>query len=292
MINRLVIIGVGLIGGSLALALKAAGKVDTVVGTGRNEDNLRLAESLGIVDEWTTDAAKAVKDADVVLLAVPMGAYEAVLASIASHLKVGAIVTDAGSTKQFAVKAAQQLPHGVHFVAGHPLAGTEKSGAGAAFKSLYQNHLCILTPDAGTNVEALATVQDMWEVAGATVLEMGAKEHDELLASVSHLPHLAAFALVNAVNSQTTETFNPFAFAAGGFRDFTRIASSSPTMWRDIAFANQEALVKQIDCLQLELSHMKDALMNEDRALLMAKFSSAKEARDAWLASKGEGEEH
>ena len=291
MIQRLVIIGVGLIGGSLALALKAAGQVNVVVGTGRNEDNLKQAESLGIVDEWTTDASEAVKDADVVVLAVPMGAYAVVLEAISPVLKQGAIVTDAGSTKQYALTSAQVLPEGIHFVAAHPLAGTEKSGAGAAFKTLYQDHLCILTADEHTNTDALAVVQEMWQSAGAQVLKMDAKEHDELLASVSHLPHLAAFALVNAVNRQKTESFDPFAFAAGGFRDFTRIASSSPTMWRDIAVANRQAMLKQIENFQAELNTMKQALENDDADSLLQQFSSAKHARDEWLLSKGEGEE-
>jgi len=292
MIKRLAIIGVGLIGGSLALALKEAGKVMAVVGTGRNKANLELAASLGIVDEWTTSLTEAVADADVVVLAVPMGAYAAVLAEISPVLKKGAVVTDAGSTKQHALETAQALlPDDVFFVAAHPLAGTEKSGAGAAFATLYQDHLCILTPDSTTNVQALAVVQTMWEDVGAQVIEMKAAEHDALLASVSHLPHLAAFAIVNAVSSQKTDTFDPFSFAAGGFRDFTRIASSSPTMWRDIALANREALVKQIDGLQYELSGMKEALIEENGKVLLKMFSSAKASRDAWLVTKGEVEE-
>ena len=291
MINRLVIIGVGLIGGSLALALKAAGKVNVVVGTGRNEDNLKLAESLCIVDAWTTDACEAVKDADMVLLAVPMGAYEDVMAAISPSLKQGAIVTDAGSTKQFALDVAKKyLPQDVHFVAGHPIAGTEKSGAGAAFAALFEEHLCIITPEKNTDLAALAQVKQMWETAGSHVIQMDAKEHDDLLASVSHLPHFAAFALVNAVSHQKTDTFNPFAFAAGGFRDFTRIASSSPAMWRDIAMANRQAMLRQIDNFQVELNTMKQALENEDADSLLLQFASAKQARDEWLRSKGQGE--
>lgn len=290
MINRLAIIGVGLIGGSLALALKAAGQVGTVVGAGRDENNLKLAESLGIIDVWATDVAEAVKDADVVVLAVPMGAYAKVLREISPVLKAGAIVTDVGSTKQHAVEqASKYLLAGINFVAAHPLAGTEKSGAGAAFKELYQNHICILTPEKATDEQALIKIQEMWQYVGANVIQMGAEEHDALLASVSHLPHLAAFALVNAVNGQKTATFDPFSFAAGGFRDFTRIASSSPVMWRDIAMANRQAMVKQIECFQAELQSMKQALEREDADVLLQQFASAQQARDAWLASK-EGE--
>ncbi len=291
MIQTLAVIGVGLIGGSLALALKEKGVVAKIIGVGRSETNLKLAQSLGIVDEWTTSLVDAVQDADVVILAVPMGAYAEIFAEIAPVLKEGAIVSDAGSTKQHALKAAQKhLPKSVHFVAAHPLAGTEKSGADAAFKTLYQGHLCIITPTEETNAQALLVIEKMWQNAGAQIMRMAAAEHDALLAAVSHLPHLAAFALVNAVQEQKTDTFNPFAFAAGGFRDFTRIASSSPIMWRDIALANSEALVSQIDRFQDELQVLKQALIAGDANKLEQSFSSAKTARDAWLISHGKGE--
>ncbi|MDX8381675.1 MAG: prephenate dehydrogenase/arogenate dehydrogenase family protein [Ghiorsea sp.] len=286
MIQTLTIIGVGLIGGSLALALKEKGVVGKVIGSGRNEDNLKLAQSLDIVDEWTTSLTDAVKDADVVLIAVPMGAYESVLKSIAPALKKGAIVTDAGSTKQHALKVAQCLPKNVSFVAAHPLTGTEKSGAKAGFKSLYEDRICIITPERFTDKEALAAVTQMWQTAGAKVVEMDAEAHDKNLAAVSHLPHLAAFALVNAVNQQKTNEFDPLCFAAGGFKDFTRIASSSPEMWRDIALTNRDALTEQVNNLMAELKNIKNALNNEDKEQLTALFSNAKDARDNWLANR------
>jgi len=286
MIQTLAIIGVGLIGGSLALALKEKGAVGKVIGAGRSEENLKLAQSLGIVDEWTTSLIDAVKDADVVFIAVPMGAYESVLKTIAPALKNGAIVTDAGSTKQHAIEAATCLPKHIPFIAAHPLAGTEKSGADAAFATLYQDHLCIVTPDETTDNQALTVVENMWQDAGAHVVSMPAVEHDKLLGAVSHLPHLAAFALVNAVNKQKTDTFDPLSFAAGGFKDFTRIASSSPEMWRDIALANKDALESQIDILMDELQNIRVALQAGDKESLTALFSSAKDARDAWLAER------
>lgn len=290
-IPKLTVIGVGLIGGSLALALKAAGAVGRVVGSGRSEENLKLALTLGVIDAWTTDLAEAVADADMVVLAVPMGAYADVLQAIAPHLKAGAIVSDAGSTKVAAIDAAKaQLYDNVYFIAAHPLAGTEQSGAAAAFATLYQHHLCILTPDGNTHAAALAEVKRMWEVAGCKVLKMPATEHDDLLAAVSHLPHVAAFALVNAVRKQENDSYEPFAFAAGGFRDFTRIASSSPSMWRDIALANQSALIKQIDALSHELQSLKQALQNHESENLLAMFAQAKQARDAWLAGKTKAE--
>lgn len=289
MIGTLAVIGVGLIGGSFSLALKDAGVVKHVIGAGRGEENLKLAQELGIVDSWTTDLAEAVRDADVVMIAVPMGGYARVMQTIAPALKEGAIVTDGGSTKQHALEMAKAyLPENVHMVAAHPLAGTEKSGAAAAFKDLYQKHLCIVTPEEETSEPAKQVVIDLWQATGAKVLEMPAAEHDVLLASVSHLPHLAAFALVNAVNGQKRDGYDPFAFAAGGFRDFTRIASSSPVMWRDIALANRGAMIAQIDAFKYELDAMKQALLSDDGEELLQQFTSAKEARDAWLASKEE----
>jgi prephenate dehydrogenase len=216
-----------------------------------------------------------------------MGAYAHVMQTIAPALKAGVIVTDAGSTKQHALTvAAQYLPTHTHFVAAHPLAGTEKSGADAAFSTLYQDHLCIITPNETTQTQALDVVQQMWQAAGANIATMPAAEHDKLLGAVSHLPHLAAFALVNAVNKQKTEGFDPMAYAAGGFKDFTRIASSSPEMWRDIALANRDALEQQIDILTDELKHIKAALQAGDTESLTALFSSAKVARDDWLAKR------
>jgi len=288
-IKHLVVIGTGLIGGSLALALKKAGAVERITGVGRSRDNLELAQQRGIVDDWTHDIAAAVTDADMVVIAVPMAAYESVFAAMADTLPATTIVTDAGSTKQSAVAAAQKkLPAGCRFVAGHPIAGTEQSGAAAAFAALFENHLCILTPQNNTDPEALQTVRAMWETAGSRVLCMAPSEHDDFLAAVSHLPHLAAFALVNAVRKQGNDEHEPFEFAAGGFRDFTRIASSSPQMWRDIALCNRQAVMRQINALQDELTTMKLALQAGDGEQLLADFRSAKTARDAWLAKHGD----
>jgi len=288
-IKHLVVIGTGLIGGSLALALKKAGVVERVTGVGRNRDNLELAEASGIVDGWSHDIAAAISDADVVVVAVPMAAYESVFAAMADTLPATAIVTDAGSTKQSAIAAARSfLPNPCRFVAGHPIAGTEQSGAGAAFAELFENHLCILTPQDETDAQALQTVRAMWEAAGSRVICMAAAEHDDFLAAVSHLPHLAAFALVNAVRKQGSDEHEPFEFAAGGFRDFTRIASSSPQMWRDIALCNKSAVMHQLDALQDELTAMKLALQTDDGEQLLKDFKAAKTARDAWLAKQGE----
>jgi len=284
-IKHLVVIGTGLIGGSMSLALKKAGKVERVTGVGRSRDNLVLAKELGIVDNWSHDIAEAVANADVVLLAVPMTAYESVFTAMKDTLPAGAIVTDVGSTKQSAIAAAQKsLPDCSRFVPGHPIAGTEQSGSGAAFAELFEHHLCILTPDNHTDPAAVQLVEYMWQATGSRVMRMEPAEHDDFLAAVSHLPHLTAFALVNAVRKQGTDQHEPFEFAAGGFRDFSRIASSSPQMWRDIALCNREAVIHQLDALQDELKNLKLALLNCDGDQLLNNFTAAKQARDAWLA--------
>lgn len=289
LIGHLVVVGVGLIGGSASLALKKHGAVGRVTGVGRGRDNLELAKKRGIVDAWTHDIGEAVQDADAVLLAVPMSAFESVFAAMAGTLPKHAIVTDAGSTKQSAIAAAKKfLPNPERFIAAHPIAGTEKSGANAAFSGLFEHALCVMTPEKSSDPEALEIARNLWSQTGSHVISMDAAEHDAFLASVSHLPHVAAFALVNVVRKQGGKGHDPFQFAAGGFRDFTRIASSSPEMWRDIALCNSEALMDQIDAFQRELNGLREALKSGDSERLKREFSAAKEARDTWLKKHGE----
>ncbi|MDX8403229.1 MAG: histidinol-phosphate transaminase [Mariprofundaceae bacterium] len=271
-VDHLVVIGVGLIGGSAARALKHAGFVGRVTGVGRSRENLDRARELGIIDHWTHNISEAVHDADMVLVAVPMGAYDRVFAELAESLPEHAIVTDAGSTKQHAIDVAHKhLSNPSRFVPAHPIAGTEQSGAEASFVELFEDRLCILTPEIDANddvgEQAVVMVESMWESMGSHVIRMGAGSHDDLLASVSHLPHLAAFALVNAVRKQGEAgdgEYDPFRFAAGGFRDFTRIASSSPEMWRDIIISNSAAIADKIDALQTELAEIKSLLASRD----------------------------
>lgn len=284
-IKHLVVIGTGLIGGSLALALKRAGCVERVTGVGRSAENLKEAVRLGVIDDFSHDIAAAVSDADMVLLAVPVAACDQVFAALATSLPDKAIVTDAGSTKQSVMASAERYLSDVsHFVPAHPIAGTEHSGAAAAFAELFENKKCILTPNEQTDTKAVIQVQAMWEAVGARVKIMSAAEHDDVLAAVSHLPHLAAFAIVNAVGKSD----HAFRFAAGGFRDFTRIASSSPEMWRDIALCNQQSIVDKIDALQEELTVLRDALNTHDGDALLDKFTSAKQARDIWMSKYGD----
>lgn len=282
MIDRLCIIGVGLIGGSLALALKDAGYCKSVVGVGRSQANLDLALELGVIDEATQDAATGVADADMVMLSVPVGATGAVCTQIKESLSSTAILTDAGSVKGSVVEQVREAFGGTlpaQFVAGHPIAGTEKSGAGAAFSTLYKGRRVLLTPTDKTASDAVNKVRAMWERAGALVEVMGVDHHDRVLAATSHLPHMLAFGLVDSLAKQERSE-EIFRYAAGGFRDFTRIASSDPTMWRDICIHNRDAILSALQAYEQDLREIHDAIRDADEQSLQTIFSRAKAARD------------
>ena len=283
-IERLAILGVGLIGGSLALALKEAGFVGEVVGCGRGKPNLETALRLGVIDRYERDPQKAVEGADLVFLATPVRTLTALVAEIAPALKAGTILTDGGSVKEEVLRAISPLvPDGVRFVAGHPIAGTEKSGAEAAFSSLYCGKRCILTPNAETDAQALELVTAMWQAAGSEVVCMPAEKHDRVLAAISHLPHMVAYSLVNAVGSYDHYEENILEYSAGGFRDFTRIASSDPTMWRDIAMTNQSALLEMMEQFETFFSELKEDVRKGDLDRLFEFFVRSKQLRDAIL---------
>ena len=286
-LNKLVIIGVGLIGGSFALALRQAGRVREVVGVGRSAANLREAMERGAIDRAESDLSAAVKDADLVLLAVPVGQMAAVMAAIAPHLSAHTIVTDAGSTKCDVVALAHRhlTGHLARFVPAHPIAGAEKSGAAAASAELYRNRNVVLTPMPEIDPAAVRTVRAMWEACGATVREMTPQTHDEVFAAVSHLPHLLAFALVEDIASRDNSE-ELFSYAASGFRDFTRIAGSSPEMWRDICLANRTALLRELKVYQAQLARLHALLEQGDGKALEQVFNHASQARNAWAAKK------
>lgn len=283
-IPKLAVVGVGLIGGSLALALKATGSVGQVVGIGRSQANLDKAMELRVVDSITQDLAAGVADADVVFLATPVLTLGPVARQAMPYLKAGAILTDGGSVKQAVIDEIEPfLRDDVHFVPGHPIAGTEYSGAEAAFASLYQGRRCILTPTARTAPAALATVHAMWEAVGCEVVAMDVDKHDRVLAAISHLPHMVAYALVNAVGAYDRYQENILEYSAGGFRDFTRIASSDPTMWRDIALTNRDALIEMMGQFESFFGELKDDVARGDNERLFEFFRRSKESRDAIL---------
>ncbi len=287
MIKRLCIIGVGLIGGSLARSLRQAGGVAEVVGSSRRKENLERAVSLGVIDRFDTDPAQAVKGADMVLVAVPLGSMESVFRAMAPGLSAEAVVTDAGSAKGSVIAAARSALGGAlaNLVPGHPIAGTEQSGVEASFAELFQRRRVILTPIAETRRAATKRVRAMWEQTGAEVVEMDAAHHDEILAATSHLPHVLAYSLVDAL-ARMEDRVEIFRYAAGGFRDFTRIASSEPTMWHDICLANRSAILDVLARFQEDLDKLTVAIRDGDGAFIQEVFRRAKDARDRFTKTE------
>ena len=281
MIDRLCIIGVGLIGGSLALALKKAGYCKRVVGAGRNPQRLQKAVDLGVIDEYELDYKKAVSHVEMVFVAVPLGIMGEVFQKMAPGLRAGTVVTDGGSSKLAVIDAARAgLGLKIkQFVPGHPIAGTEQSGVEAAFDSLYQDRRIILTPLEENARDDVEKVRAMWQAAGAAIDEMGARHHDLVLAGTSHLPHLLAYGLVDCLN-QVDDVDEIFQYAAGGFRDFTRIASSDPVMWRDICLANSDAILAMMERFEKEMDMIRRAIESGDGEKLLKVFADAKAARD------------
>ncbi len=282
--NKVVVFGVGLIGGSFALALKKAGTVDEVVGVGRRPETLQRAQALGIID--TAGDAASVAGADLVLIAAPVAQTEALLHSIAPHLQAGTIVTDAGSTKSDVVEAARRALGSkiAQFVPGHPIAGREQNGPDAALADLYVGKKVVLTALPENPAAAVHRVAEAWKHCGAIIHQLTAAEHDAVFAAVSHLPHLLAYALVDDIASRDNAS-TLFQYAASGFRDFTRIAGSSPEMWRDIALANRAALLAELDAYSAQLSTLRMMLANSDGAALEKTFGRAQSARQAWIAA-------
>lgn len=282
-IGKLVVCGVGLIGGSFALALRRAGAVERIVGIGRRREVLERACALGVIDEIAEGWADALDGADLVLLAAPVGQTDAILAAMAPHLRPGTVVTDAGSTKRDVVAALRSHLGGAlaDVVPAHPIAGAEKSGVEAAFAELYMGRKVVLTPLPESRPEAVQKVRDAWEACGANVVGMTPQEHDRVFAAVSHLPHLLAFGLVDDLAGRSNAPLL-FSHAASGFRDFTRIAGSHPEMWRDICVANRVALLEELDAYLGELARLRMMLVEGDGDGLEAVFERARRARNAW----------
>ena len=285
-INRVTILALGLIGGSLALALKRSGFSGELVAWGRSEASLKKGLEIGAIDRYSLDLAAATDGADIVVIATPTLIAEDMLRQLAALFSAGklgakTIITDVASVKGNLLQAARRAFGEVppNLVLGHPIAGSEKSGVEAAKADLFVNHRVILTPTAETDPGALQRVTALWQATGAELVQMPVDEHDAVLAATSHLPHLLAYALVDALAGSDRQ-HNIFRFAAGGFRDFTRIASSDPTMWRDIALANRDAVLASIDLFNDNLSALRAAVECGDSAALMACFERAKAARD------------
>lgn len=285
-VNRVCILALGLIGGSLAKALRENGFAGEVVGWGRREASLQRGVELGVIDSYQLELAEAVKGSDIVVIATPTLIAEKMLQQLADLTRQGVIddktvITDVASVKGNLLTAAQQYFGDVpaNLVLGHPIAGSEKSGVEASNSGLFVNHRVIVTPTSTTDTKALALVKNMWESTGAELAEMPVEEHDEVLAATSHLPHVLAYALVDAL-AGLEERQNIFRYAAGGFRDFTRIASSDPTMWHEISLANSGAILKMIDVFSDQLQQLRTAIATEDSEAIVGCFTRAKTARD------------
>lgn len=286
-IDKLAIIGVGLIGGSLARALRRARACDQIIGFGRNRDHLKKAVELGVIDDFSTQLERVVKDADVIVLATPLKTTESLLREMRPLLKENVVLTDVGSAKTCVIEDAENalgelMPR---FVPGHPIAGTEKSGVEASFAGLFEDHRVILTPLPGTAVDALQQVTAMWECVGAEVTHLDAEHHDQILAATSHLPHLLAYALVDCLAGMRDRD-EIFEFAAGGFADFTRIASSHPEMWHDICFSNRQQLLAVFDHFNSRLQMIRQAIEQGDSETLLAIFTRAKQSRDRFTDNR------
>ncbi len=285
---RMALIGIGLIGSSLARAARLHDLAGDISIYSRRQTTLDAAHKLGLGDSYTTDPLEAVRDADLVVICVPMGAYGAVAAAIGPGLKPGAIVTDVGSTKQSAI--ADIKPHlgeGVHLVPGHPVAGTEHSGPEAGFAKLFEKHWTILTPEPGTDATAIDNIREMWEKCGAMVEIMEAGHHDKVLAITSHLPQLISYTIVSTATDLEDDLKDEVVkFAAGGFRDFSRLAASDPVMWRDIYLRNKDAVLDVLGRFTEDLTALQRAIRRGDGAALEDAFTRTRELRRGVIAAK------
>lgn len=281
MFDRVALIGIGLIGSSLARIIRREGLAGEVVVSTRSRETLDRAATLHLGDRYTTDAAEAVRDADLVIVSVPVGASEAVAKEIAPALKAGAIVTDVGSTKASVIAQMQpHMPPDVHFIPGHPLAGTEKSGPDAGFAELFTNRWCILTPLDGTDPLALEKLAAFWRACGSNIDTMDPQHHDMVLAIVSHLPHIIAYNIVGTADDvQTVTKSEVIKYSASGFRDFTRLAASDPTMWRDVCLHNRDAILEMLARFSEDLSALQRAIRWGDGDKLFDLFSRTRAVR-------------
>ncbi len=275
--EQMAVVGVGLIGGSLSKAVKERKLVGEVLGVGRNEERLKRAKEQSIIDKYSACVDETLGEADLVVVATPVGIIVDQIRGMVPFLKKGCIINDVGSVKKKLVQDVEKfIPESLHFVGGHPIAGTENSGFEASFSTLFEGRKCIITPVETTNPHALEKVKELWSRVGSTVVCMDGDEHDEVLAAVSHLPHIIAYSMVNSLLEIEGFEETIFSFAAGGFRDFTRIAASHPEMWRDIALMNKDKLLSAIKLFQDYLDELKEAIAGEDAEKLFSEFQKSR----------------
>ena len=280
-INKICFIGMGLINSSLARTLKRKKFYKISVGNSRSNETLSIVKKLNIVDFIESDCREAVKEADLVVIGIPVKAYQGVLKKISNHLKPGCIITDVGSVKLSLVKSFNNfIPKNVFVVPGHPIAGTENSGPEAGFDGLFEKGWCILTPDPKLNIEKVNIVKEMWEVVGMKVDIMSPSYHDMVLAITSHIPHIIAYSIVGTVsNLENSLKKEVVKYAASGFKDFTRIAASDPTMWRDIMLLNKRAILNMLTIFKKDLASLEKAIENEDADFMYKLFSETRKIR-------------
>ncbi|MCJ8506737.1 prephenate/arogenate dehydrogenase family protein [Rhizobium lemnae] len=279
--DRIALIGIGLIGSSIARDIKALGLAGEVVISTRSPETLKRAEELALGDRYTTSAAEAVRDADLIVVSVPVGSSGLVAEQIAPNLKPGAILTDVGSTKASVIaQMAPHVPEGVHFIPGHPLAGTEKSGPDAGFEGLFRGRWCIFTPLPETDEAALGRLRNFWIALGSKIDEMDPQHHDKVLAIVSHLPHIIAYNIVGTADDLETVTESEvIKYSASGFRDFTRLAASDPTMWRDVCLHNKDAILEMLARFSEDLAYLQRAIRWGEGDKLFELFSRTRTIR-------------
>jgi prephenate dehydrogenase len=278
--NHIAIVGLGLIGGSLARVVRNKKLAQRVTAFGRNPERLQKAQQLGLVDGYQTGFDSGFEDVDLVVMATPAGTIVELARAIAPRLKPGTIITDVGSVKAAIVAALDsKLPRSIKFIGSHPIAGTENSGFEASFAELFENRICVVTPTASSDQNALEQIRSLWTAAGSSVVSMDVDTHDKIFAAISHLPHMVAFSLVNAVVDMKDYAQNTLQYSAGGFRDFTRIAASDPIMWRDIALLNRDNLLATLNYFSRAIEEVKDAISAGDGKKLETLFQRSRDAR-------------
>jgi prephenate dehydrogenase len=278
--KHIAIAGLGLIGGSLARDIRQRGLAGRITGCGRNPERMQQARDLGLVDDYVVGFSRELGDADLVIVGTPVRAITRTIQDLAPCLQPGTIVTDVGSVKAPIVAGAEAvMPPGVFFVGGHPIAGTENSGFEASVTGLFENRICVLTPTAASHQEALARLEGFWKSVGSRVIRMDVQTHDRIFAGISHLPHMVAFSLVNALVDMRGFDLQILQYSAGGFRDFTRIAASDPVMWRDIALLNRENIVSALEVFERTLHLLKQAITAGDENTIERFFQKSRDTR-------------